>query len=185
MILIIDNYDSFTYNLMQRVEGLGASTQVVLHDKISIDDITNLNPDKIIISPGPGKPENAGISKEVVKQFYTKIPLLGVCLGHQCIGEVFGSKIIPAKHMMHGKTDEIEHNESLLFDTISNPMTVARYHSLVLDSVPNGFRLSAWDSQNDIMAMQHESLPVFGIQFHPESFLTPTGDDLLRNFVNI
>lgn len=185
MVLIIDNYDSFTYNLVQQVEGMGVPTRVSLHDKVSIKDIIDLNPDKIIISPGPGRPDSAGISNNVVKNFYMKIPLLGVCLGHQCIGEVFGSKIVQAKNMMHGKTAEIEHDDSTLFGNLPNPITVARYHSLVLDKVPEGFSLTAWDSADDIMAIQHESFPVYGVQFHPESFLTPNGDDIIRSFLRL
>lgn len=183
MILIIDNYDSFTYNLYQQIRSLGAKTKVVKNDQISIPQIQKLRPSKIIISPGPGRPEEGGISNKVVQKFYSQIPILGVCLGHQCIGQIFGSKIIHAKETLHGKTSPIFHTEDKLFKGISNPFNAARYHSLAIDTLPRDFILTAWDKNNEIMGIQHKKHPLFGIQFHPESFLTPEGDKLIHNFL--
>ena len=183
MILIIDNYDSFTYNLYQQIEALGKKTLIFQHDKISLEKIKKLKPEKIIISPGPKRPEGAGISKAVVQEFYTKIPILGVCLGHECIGQFFGSRVIHAKKIYHGKTSKIYHDKSKLFQKIPNPFIAARYHSLVLDKVPTGFKLTAWTSNKEIMAIEHDKYPLFGIQFHTESFLTDQGDKLIHNFL--
>ncbi|MDA1060616.1 MAG: aminodeoxychorismate/anthranilate synthase component II [bacterium] len=183
MILIIDNYDSFTYNLYQQVETLGKKAQVFKNDEISIAKITRLKPSKIIISPGPGGPNDAGIAMKVIQEFYQQIPILGVCLGHQCIGQVFGSKIIRAKEILHGKTSEIYHTEDKLFSGINNPLSAARYHSLVIDHVPKGFTLTAWDENNEIMGIHHKKYPVFGVQFHPESFLTKEGSKIMHNFL--
>ena len=183
MILIIDNYDSFTYNLYQQVEALGTKTEIYKNDKVSIQQIKKIKPKKIIISPGPGRPENAGISKQVIKQFHQTTPILGVCLGHQCIGEVFGSETIHAKEILHGKTSNIYHTEDKLFEGLKNPISAARYHSLVIDKVPAEFTLTAWDQDNEIMAIHHNKYPVFGIQFHPESILTEHGNKLMHNFL--
>ncbi len=183
MILIIDNYDSFTYNLYQQVERLGKKTKIFKHDQISIKEIEKLKPKKIIISPGPKKPRDSGISVKVVQKFYTKIPILGVCLGHQCIGQFFSSKVVHAKEILHGKTSKIYHNEDKLFKGLKNPFNAARYHSLVINKVPKEFVKTAWTKDNEIMAIHHEKYPVFGIQFHPESFLTEEGDKLMHNFL--
>lgn len=181
MILLIDNYDSFTYNLYQQIESLGAKVIVKKHD----EDISKLKPSKIVISPGPGRPEDAGISMKVIKKFYKSTPILGVCLGHQCIGEIFGSNIIQAKNILHGKTSDIFHTEDKLFHGLTNPVTVARYHSLVIDKTPKDFSLTAWDENDEIMAIHHNRYPLFGIQFHPESFLTTEGNKLMQNFLNV
>lgn len=183
MILIIDNYDSFTYNLYQQVESLGAKTKIFKHDRISLKEIEKLNPSKIIISPGPKRPKDSGISLAVVQKFYTKIPILGVCLGHQCIGQVFGSKIIHAKEIYHGKTSSIYHGENFLFKGLSNPFIAARYHSLVIEKLPKEFNLTAWDKENQIMGISHKKYPLFGVQFHPESFLTQEGNKIMHNFL--
>ncbi|MFH1284388.1 MAG: aminodeoxychorismate/anthranilate synthase component II [Candidatus Peregrinibacteria bacterium] len=183
MILIIDNYDSFTYNLYQQIESLGCRTKVFEHDKVAIDGISKLKPSKIIISPGPGRPENAGISMQVVQKFYSQIPILGVCLGHQCIGQIFGSRVIHAKEIRHGKTSKIYHNADTLFKNLRSPFTAARYHSLVIDKVPKDFTLTAWDEIDEIMAIRHNKYPLFGIQFHPESFMTKEGNKLMKNFL--
>lgn len=183
MILIIDNYDSFTYNLYQQVENLGSKTKVVQHDQTSIKEIENLSPQKIIISPGPGRPDLESNSAKVIQHFYKKIPILGVCLGHQYIGQIFGSKVVHAKEILHGKTSELYHTENQLFEGIKNPMTVARYHSLIVDELPKDFTLTAWDENSEIMAIKHNEFPLFGIQFHPESFLTEEGDKLMQNFL--
>lgn len=183
MILIIDNYDSFTYNLYQQVESLGEKTRVFKHDEIKISEIEKLKPKKIIISPGPKRPEDSGISTKVVQKFYTRIPILGVCLGHQCIGQLFGSKIVHAKNILHGKTSQIYHTEDKLFSQVQNPFTAARYHSLIVDKVPKDFILTAWTEKNEIMAMQHNKYPLYCVQFHPESFLTKEGSKIMKNFL--
>lgn len=183
MILLIDNYDSFTYNLYQQIESLGKETRVFENDKISIEKIKAIKPEKIIISPGPRRPEHSEISMEVVQKFYTQIPILGVCLGHECIGQFFGSKIIHAKKILHGKTSEIYHTEDKLFKGIKNPFTAARYHSLILNKIPKNFELTAWTNEKEIMAIQHKKYPIFGIQFHPESFLTNEGEQIMKNFL--
>jgi len=184
MILLIDNYDSFTYNLYQQFETLGAKVKVYQHDKISIERIQKLKPQKILISPGPKRPEDAGISNQVIKKFYKSIPILGVCLGHECIGQLFGAKIVQAKEILHGKTSKIYHTEDKLFTGLQNPFEAARYHSLVLDQVPADFSLSAWTIDQEIMAIHHNKYPLYGIQFHPESFLTEEGNKLITNFLH-
>ncbi len=183
MILIIDNYDSFTYNLVHSVEGLGFQTNVILNDSHTAERVSELNPEKIILSPGPGRPENAGITRAVVKLYYQSLPILGICLGHQCIGEVFGSRTVPANQMLHGKTSEIRHDNSVLFTSCPNPFLAARYHSLAMESVPSEFSVTAWDDKGEIMAIAHKKYPVFGLQFHPESFLTPEGNTIMCNFL--
>ena len=183
MILIIDNYDSFTYNLYQQIIAFDFEVQVAPHDKITISKIKEINPEKIVISPGPGRPENAGISNKVVETMHKTTPILGVCLGHQCIAEVFGSKIDYAKEVMHGKTSEINHVGKGLFTGISNPFFAARYHSLIIDSIPDGFEKTAWTDSGEIMAIEHKKYPVYGIQFHPESFMTQEGAKIVKNFL--
>lgn len=187
MILLIDNYDSFTYNLYQQVENFGVHTKVFKNDQITIPQIQKLNPSKIIISPGPGRPKDSGISMKVIKNFYKKIPILGVCLGQECIGELFGAKIVHAKKIMHGKTSKIYHttenSTKNLFNKMKNPFVAARYHSLIINKVPKDFILTAWTFDNEIMAIQHKKFPLYSVQFHPESFLTDEGDKLMKNFL--
>ena len=184
MVLLIDNYDSFTYNLYQQIAGLGLEVLVIPHDKISLEEVTILKPEKIVISPGPKRPTDAGISCAIIERFYRTIPILGVCLGHQCIGSVFGVDIVPAKEIVHGKTVEIEHTGSGLFAGITSPMTVARYHSLVVSTIPQDFIQTAWTLDGDCMAIQHIQYPLYGLQFHPESFMTPQGTGLMRTFIH-
>jgi anthranilate synthase component 2 len=183
MILLIDNYDSFTYNLYQQIAVLGHKVVVVKHDEITMSRIKKLAPTHIIISPGPKTPRDSGMSMEVIRECYRTTPILGVCLGHQCIGEVFGSRTIAAKHIVHGKSDTIAHNGKGLFSGIPDQFPAARYHSLMIDKVPDNFTLSAWSNDGTIMAMQHKDYPLFGVQFHPESFMTEHGEALIRNFL--
>ena len=188
MLIVIDNYDSFTYNLVQYFGELGAKLKVFRHDQISVEQVQALKPSHLVISPGPGRPEDAGISKELILSLYQQIPILGVCLGHQCIGEVFGGKTVHAPSLMHGKTSAVYHNDSAsLFASISSPFTATRYHSLVLDprSLPTSLTMTAWTEDNVIMAIQHVQYPTFGIQFHPESILTTEGKLMLKNFLAI
>ena len=185
MILMIDNYDSFTYNLVQYMGELGADIRVERNDRISIDEIESLEPKKIVISPGPCTPAKAGISVEVIKCFSGKVPVLGVCLGHQSVGAAFGGEIIKAGKLMHGKTSEVRHDGKTLFKGLPNPFTATRYHSLVLNrkTLPDCFEITAESDDNEIMGIRHKELPVEGVQFHPESILTPDGKDLLKNFI--
>ena len=185
MILMIDNYDSFTYNLVQYMGELGADIRVERNDRISIDEIESLAPEKIVISPGPCTPAKAGISVEVIKCFSGKVPVLGVCLGHQSVGAAFGGEIIKAGKLMHGKTSEVRHDGKTLFKGLPNPFTATRYHSLVLNrkTLPDCFEITAESDDNEIMGIRHKELSVEGVQFHPESILTPDGKDLLKNFI--
>jgi len=185
MILMIDNYDSFTYNLVQYMGELGADIRVERNDRISIDEIESLAPKKIVISPGPCTPAKAGISVEVIKCFSGKVPVLGVCLGHQSVGAAFGGEIVKAGKLMHGKTSEVRHDGKTLFKGLPNPFTATRYHSLVLNrkTLPDCFEITAESDDNEIMGIRHKELPVEGVQFHPESILTPDGKDLLKNFI--
>lgn len=193
MILIVDNYDSFTYNLVQRLGELDASLDIQVHrnDQITLEEIETLGPSHLIISPGPCTPKEAGISVNCVEHFHGKLPLLGVCLGHQSIGQATGGEIVRAEQLMHGKTDQIKHNGQAIFAGLPNPMTATRYHSLVIkpSTLSDEFEVSAWakgpDGHDEIMAVQHKTLPTYGVQFHPESFLTEGGIDLLKNFVEI
>ena len=184
MILLIDNYDSFTYNLFHLIASLGFSVQVFQNDKITLGDITQLNPQKIVISPGPKTPQSSGICIPAVKAFYKTRPILGICLGHQCIASAFGSDIVPATRLIHGQTTEIFHHSSRLLDGLPSPFPAARYHSLKIDGTPPGFTKTGWDAEQDIMAIEHETYPLFGIQFHPESFMTKDGEHILRKFLN-
>lgn len=184
MILLIDNYDSFTYNLYQLVASLGYDVTVAKHDQISIDDIHQFAPSHIIISPGPKTPSDSGISMDVIKKFYKTIPILGVCLGHQCIGEVFGSETVAATQIVHGKKNAIFHNQVGIFADIPSPFQAARYHSLMVNDVPSNFTLTAWSEDKTIMAMQHNDYPLYGVQFHPESFMSEHGVTLMRNFLS-
>ncbi|MHB1275034.1 MAG: anthranilate synthase component II [Candidatus Humimicrobiaceae bacterium] len=186
-ILIIDNYDSFTFNLAQYLGSLGEIIQVYRNDKISLDDIRNLSPSRIVISPGPGSPKDAGISKDVINTFYKKIPILGVCLGHQCIGEVFGSRIINADEIVHGKTSTIHHDGRTIFKDVINPFQGARYHSLIIEkeSVSPSFEITAYTDDGTIMGIRHKKYKLEGVQFHPESFLTKYGKKILENFTGL
>ncbi len=188
MILIIDNYDSFTYNLVQYLGELGQNIKVFRNDKITIDRIRDFKGLKgIVISPGPGRPEDAGISNEVIREFYSKVPILGVCLGHQCIAQVFGGKIIRAKKLMHGKTSQIYHDGKAFFRKIVNPFEATRYHSLIVDrkSLPKDLEIIAWTKDSEIMGLRHKKYKLFGVQFHPESILTKAGKDILKNFLSL
>ena len=191
MLLMIDNYDSFTYNLVQYFGELGQDVQVFRNDKISVAEIEKLKPNHIVISPGPCTPNEAGISIDVINKFKGQIPILGVCLGHQSIGQAFGGKIVHAHNIMHGKTSDIYHNNTDIFKGFENPYTATRYHSLVIEkeSLPDCFEITAWtqteDSEMDeIMGVRHKELPISGVQFHPESILTSYGHELLANFLN-
>ena len=186
MILLLDNHDSFVYNLDRYLKQLGQSTLVVRSDAITLDAILRLDLDAIVISPGPKAPDDAGCSMEVVRRLSNQIPILGVCLGHQAIGQAFGGKIVRANQPMHGKSSMIEHNESRLFQNIPNPFQVGRYHSLVIapETLPENLKVTAWTADQTIMAIEHTSMPVFGVQFHPESILTEDGYQLLTNFLS-
>ena len=185
MILIVDNYDSFTYNLAQYFGELGCAVMVKRNDAVSLDEISSLRPTHVCISPGPGRPAQAGLSNEIVRRFAPQLPLLGVCLGHQCIGEVFGGRIVAAPRLLHGKTSQIKHNGSGVFANLPNPFTATRYHSLIVspDSVPDCLEVTAQTSEGEIMGLRHRDFPVHGVQFHPESILTAEGRKLLANFV--
>jgi len=185
MLLMIDNYDSFTYNLVQYLAELGEEVKVVRNDEIGIEEIDILKPKFIVISPGPCTPKEAGISPAVIENFKGKIPILGVCLGHQTIGQVFGGKIVHAKTIMHGKTSEIYHTDQGVFSGLSTPFIATRYHSLVIEKVscPDCLEITAWTDDGEIMGVRHKSLPIEGVQFHPESILTEHGHDLLKNFL--
>ena len=187
MILMIDNYDSFTYNLVQYLGELGQEVKVFRNDALTVKDIKRLNPAKIVISPGPGRPEDAGISCEVVREFAGKIPILGVCLGHQAIGYVFGGKIVGAKRLMHGKTSKIYHNKKDIFKGIPNPFLATRYHSLLVErkSLPDCFEIIAQTIEFEIMGLKHKEYPLWGVQFHPESILTKSGKQILDNFIKL
>ncbi|MBN3874297.1 MULTISPECIES: anthranilate synthase component II [unclassified Nostoc] len=192
MIIVIDNYDSFTYNLVQYLGELAAEfpvaddIKVFRNDKISIDEIRALKPEAVVISPGPGRPEDAGISLELIEQLGQELPILGVCLGHQSIGQVFGGKIIPAPELMHGKTSQVSHTGVGVFQGLENPLTATRYHSLVIEreTCPDVLEITAWVEDNTIMGVRHRNYPhIQGVQFHPESVLTSSGKQLLRNFL--
>jgi len=187
MMLMIDNYDSFTYNLVQYLSELGERLVVKRNDAITIAGIKRLTLTSIVISPGPGRPSDAGISNDVIKTFAGAIPILGVCLGHQCIGEVFGGDVVRAKRPMHGKTSRIFHARTPLFAGLPNPFDATRYHSLIVarDTLPKELAVTAWTQEKEIMGLQHRRFPVYGVQFHPESILTSVGKDLLRNFLSI
>lgn len=189
MILMIDNYDSFTYNLVQYLGELGQEVEVKRNDQISIADIELMRPAQIVLSPGPCTPNEAGVSLQVVKSFAGKIPILGVCLGHQCIGQAYGGDVVRAKAIMHGKISSVQHNSTGLFAGINGPFQATRYHSLVIDSqsLPECFEVTAWTAKDndldEIMAIAHRSLPLVGVQFHPESIMTEHGHRLLENFL--
>lgn len=187
MVLMLDNYDSFTYNLVQYLGELGADLKVYRNDAIDLNKIKKLNPKKIVISPGPGRPEKAGISVDVIKEFAGKVPILGVCLGHQCLGYAYGGKIIRAKKLMHGKTSKIKHDNQDLYKNVMNPFEATRYHSLVIErkSLPSCFTVTSWTEDDEIMGIKHKDHPLWGVQFHPESILTAAGKDILKNFLTL
>ena len=187
MLLMIDNYDSFTYNLVQYLGELGEDIHVFRNDKLKIEDIIKLNPDRIVISPGPCTPKEAGISVDVIKYFAGKLPMLGVCLGHQAIGEAFGGDIIRADRLMHGKISMIFHDGKTIFEGIPNPFEATRYHSLIIkrDTLPSCLEISAETKEGEIMGVRHKEFKVEGVQFHPESILTKVGIDILKNFLKI
>jgi anthranilate synthase component 2 len=190
MLLMIDNYDSFTYNVVQYLGELKADVKVVRNDEVSVADIEAMAPERIVVSPGPCTPNEAGISVEVINTFAGKLPILGICLGHQSIGQAFGGKIVRAKQVMHGKTSPIFHNNTGVFNGLSNPFTVTRYHSLVIDqaTLPDCLEVTAWTEDengnlDEIMGVRHKEMAIEGVQFHPESILTEHGHDLLQNFL--
>jgi len=187
MLLVIDNYDSFTYNLVQYFGELGADPQVKRNDAITPDEVEKMKPQKIVISPGPGRPQEAGISMELIRKFGVKIPILGVCLGHQCMGEVYGGKVVRAGRLMHGKTSPIQHDGKGVFQGLPNPFEATRYHSLIVEknSVPSCLEVCAETAEGEIMGVRHREYPVHGVQFHPESILSKEGKDLLANFLKI
>ena len=187
MLLMIDNYDSFTYNLVQYLGELGEDIRVFRNDKITIQEIERMNPEKIVISPGPCTPKEAGISIELIQHFAGKIPILGVCLGHQSIGAAFGGEIVRAPRIMHGKTSMIYHDQKTIFQDLPNPFEATRYHSLVIkkETIPDCLEITARTESDEIMGVRHKDVIVEGVQFHPESILTKVGKDLLRNFLKL
>jgi len=187
MLLVIDNYDSFTYNLVQYFGELGADPLVKRHDAVSPDEVEKLRPERVVISPGPGAPAEAGISMEVIRRLGKTTPILGVCLGHQCIAEVYGGKVVRAERLMHGKTSPIQHQGTGVFAGLPNPFEATRYHSLIVEktSVPSCLQVTAETAEGEIMGLQHRQFPVHGVQFHPESILSREGKDLLRNFLKL
>jgi anthranilate synthase/aminodeoxychorismate synthase-like glutamine amidotransferase len=191
MVFVLDNYDSFTYNLVQYLGELGATVQVRRNDQVTLHDIESMGPERIVVSPGPCTPSDAGISIEVIRHFAGKVPLLGVCLGHQAIGEAFGGKVVRAKTLMHGKTSEVEHDGKTIFGGVASPMTATRYHSLIVreSDLPTDLEVSARAKDHDgnsvIMGLRHKRFPVEGVQFHPESVLTSDGKKLIKNFLEM
>lgn len=187
MILVIDNYDSFTYNLVQYLGELGEDVEVYRNDRITVEKIKRLSPESLIISPGPGRPDDAGISKEAIRMFEDEVPILGVCLGHQCIGEVYGADIVRGNRIMHGKVSPVLHRGEGIFSGIPSPFMATRYHSLVIEpgSLKEPVEICAWTEENEIMGIRHKKKPIWGVQFHPESILTEEGKNILRNFLRI
>jgi len=186
-VILIDNYDSFTYNIVQYLGELGCDVKVFRNDEVTLEALARLKPERIVISPGPGGPEDAGISCEVIRRFGGKLPLLGVCLGHQCIGHVYGGKVSRAPRLMHGKTSLIHHDSTGIFRGVANPFRATRYHSLIVEraGLPSCLRVTAWTKEKEIMGLAHRRYPVFGVQFHPESIMTDNGRQLLNNFLRI
>ncbi|MPQ27266.1 aminodeoxychorismate/anthranilate synthase component II [Bacillus paralicheniformis] len=185
MILMIDNYDSFTYNLVQYLGELGEELVVKRNDEITLQEIEDMSPDFLMISPGPCSPDEAGISLEAIRHFAGKIPIFGVCLGHQSIAQVFGGDVVRAERLMHGKTSEVLHDGLTVFKGLEHPLTATRYHSLIVkpDTLPGCFVTSAWTEEGEIMAIRHKELPIEGVQFHPESIMTASGKEMLKNFI--
>ena len=186
-ILVIDNYDSFTYNLVQYFGELGCDIDVYRNDEVTLHEISNMSPDRIVISPGPGRPRDAGISIAVVKEFATQIPILGVCLGHQAIGEAFGGRVVRAPELKHGKTSLIYHEEDSIFSGVANPFEATRYHSLIVrrEDLPQSLLVNAWTEDGLVMGIRHNQYPVLSVQFHPESVLTLEGMKILKNFLSL
>src|SRR5260370_4119723 len=186
-LLVIDNYDSFTYNLVQLFGEMDVDLTVKRNDEISIDEIKKLKPDRICISPGPGRPENAGISSDLIRELGPKLPILGVCLGHQCIAQVFGGEVVRAEKLMHGKTSQIHHQNRGVFKNLAEPLEATRYHSLIVrrESLPDSLEITAETDDGEIMGLQHRKFPLHGVQFHPESILTTEGRKLLANFLRV
>ena len=187
MILVIDNYDSFTYNLVQYLGELGAEMRVFRNDEITVEQAVALNPEKVLVSPGPCTPKEAGISCDIIQEFGPRLPVLGVCLGHQCIGDVYGGKIIRADRLMHGKTSPMLHEEQSVFKGLPSPFDATRYHSLIIEreTLPDCLEITAWTDEGEIMGVLHKEHPVHGVQFHPESILTMEGKMLLQNFLDL
>jgi len=187
MLTLIDNYDSFTYNLVHFLGELGASTQVYRNDKVTVDEVLAEAPEAIVLSPGPCDPDRAGICLELIARAAPVVPILGVCLGHQSVGQAFGGRIVRAERLMHGKTSPVFHDNRELFDGLPNPFDATRYHSLLVErsSFPACLEITAWTAEDEIMGLRHRDLPVWGMQFHPESILTVTGMDMLRNFIEM
>lgn len=191
MVFVLDNYDSFTYNLVQYLGELGAEVVVRRNDQVTVSEIESLSPERIVVSPGPCTPQDAGISIELIRKFAGKVPVLGVCLGHQALGAAFGGEVVRAKNLMHGKTSSVEHDGRGVFAGVASPMTATRYHSLVVseESLPQELEVSAWTTEKDgtrvIMGLRHKNFPVEGVQFHPESVLTGEGKKLVRNFLKM
>ena len=186
LVLLIDNYDSFTYNLVQQIGAFGTDIEVARNDKITIAEIEEKSPSHIIISPGPCTPKEGGISNAVIKNFAGKVPILGVCLGHQCIAYTFGAKIMRARRIMHGKTSMIHHDNKTIFNGLTDPFEATRYHSLIVDkeTLPDSFEITAFADEDEIMGIRHKEIPLEGVQFHPESFLTAQGPKLIKNFLD-
>ena len=187
MVLVIDNYDSFTYNLVQYLGEMQVEMQIRRNDQVSLEEIRTLQPERILISPGPCSPRESGLSNDIIRTFSSRIPTLGVCLGHQCIGHVFGGNVIVNYRMMHGKTSLIKHNGKDLFEGMPNPFTATRYHSLVIqrDTMPDCLELTAESEEGEIMGVRHKQFPIWGVQFHPESILTQNGRQILKNFLRL
>jgi anthranilate synthase/aminodeoxychorismate synthase-like glutamine amidotransferase len=184
MILVIDNYDSFTYNLVQQMGELGADLRVIRNDQIALDGVKDLAPERIVISPGPGTPDDTGVSLEVLAELGASTPILGVCLGHQSIGQVFGGKVVRAPRLMHGKTSMVYHRETPLFTGVPSPFEATRYHSLIVEEpLPDSLEVTAFTEEGEVMALRHKDYPVVGVQFHPESILTGFGPRILQNFL--
>jgi len=184
MVLVIDNYDSFTYNLVQQIGELGADVTVVRNDQITVEEVRDMSPTHIVISPGPGTPDDGGVSLDVIRQVGASTPILGVCLGHQCIAQAYGGQVVRADRLMHGKTSPIYHKGDPLFHGVPSPFVATRYHSLIVQSpLPESLRLTAFTEEGELMALRHKYFPVFGVQFHPESILTIYGKQILRNFL--
>ena len=187
MILVIDNYDSFTYNLVQYLGELGAQMRVFRNDEISVKQAVALNPEKVLVSPGPCTPKDAGISRDIIREFGPRLPVFGVCLGHQSIGEVYGGKVVRADRLMHGKTSPMLHEGKSVFKGLPSPFDATRYHSLIIEreTLPDCLEITAWTAEGEIMGIQHKEHPVHGVQFHPESILTGEGKKLLQNFLDL
>jgi anthranilate synthase/aminodeoxychorismate synthase-like glutamine amidotransferase len=187
MLLVIDNYDSFTYNIVQQMGEMGVEIEVARNDQITLNDIRAMQPDHIVISPGPGDPDDSGVSLDVLRALGEITPILGVCLGHQCIGQVYGGVVSRAPRLMHGKTSLISHNGDAMFAGVPNPFEATRYHSLIVekDTLPDSLEITAWTAEGEIMGLRHKYFPVFGVQFHPESILTAHGPRILQNFLEV